>query len=79
MTEHLVLLSETKCGYCGVMLNSVRASQWDGGDDSFHYKHVDCEGCNRKNWERVDFHGSGHDRSDDCRTIESILNKVQEK
>ncbi len=72
MREQLTLRSEKNCGYCGVSLNPIRESQWDGKDDSQHYKQADCDKCGVRNWQRVDFHGSGHDVSDDSGTIESI-------
>ena len=61
--EHILShFKDQTCLYCRKELDKKGwGSHW-GDQDIHHYKSIHCEHCKRKNWIRVTFHGSGHDR-----------------
>lgn len=67
------------CQYCGTTISEDNwFSEWES--TSKHYKTAKCSNCGKKNWQLVNFQGSGHD---DCcsqinNSIESIVKKVWE-
>jgi hypothetical protein len=69
-----------ECDYCMHDLGENWESNW-GDNEEQHYKAVECDNCSKKNWVKVDFVGSGHDRDfGKCeKTLESTLKKVPEK
>ena len=75
------IFNEGKCGYCGNNFDNKEVeSQWDEKDEqNHHYKSVSCNNCNKENWQKADFVGSGHDSGiEDEQSIDSMIRKVQE-
>jgi len=73
-------LDKLICNRCGEKLNDKRwDSEWDPcHPEVHHYKSILCD-CGKKNWLRMNFLGSGHDRiQEDPNPIESSVKKVQE-
>lgn len=67
------------CTRCNDPLDKEKwFSEWDPNHpDNHHYKSIVCE-CGKKNWIRMDFHGSGHDRhlQERDKEIKSAISKV---
>ena len=66
------------CHRCNIELDAEKwTSEWDSGHPDFHYKSAVCE-CGKKNWIKVDFHGSGHDRhlQERDKVIKSAIKRV---
>ena len=68
------------CHRCGNDLDKEKwNSEWDPSKpDDHHYKSFVCD-CGKKNWVRVNFPGSGHDRvlQEEEDSIESAVSKVK--
>jgi DNA-directed RNA polymerase subunit RPC12/RpoP len=71
-----------KCSRCGKELDIVNINpEWDPHFPSDHnYKSLLCE-CGKKKWFKMDVPVSGHDEGieEEKKSIESAINKVQEK
>lgn len=74
-------LREWKCLYCTQGLNKECCYSCWGEVDEQHYKIVRCYYCQKKNWIKVDFYGSGHDSllATEKITLESIVGRVLDK
>ena len=70
------------CNRCGKETDKKQwYSEWDPNHpEEHHYKSFLC-GCGKKNWLRVNFGGSGHDKAlfNDSNSIESSVKMVKEK
>ena len=80
MAEVLDSLESGKCTYCKNKVSQIE-SEWDDHDDEHHhYKITRCQGCGKKNWLKVCYHGSGHDciLTDKERSIDSVIKRVME-
>ncbi len=79
--EHI--LKHFKGGNCLYCKKPVEGDLWDShweGKDELHYKMLKCGECGKKNWFKVDFHGSGHDMGlNERHSLESMVKKVVEK
>jgi hypothetical protein len=65
----------TNCNYCSQELNLLDVkSEWD--TDNRHYKLLICS-CGKKNWVKVDYFGSGHEK--EWSELESIVQLVVQK
>jgi len=72
---------DLNCNYCHNDIALERwNSEWDDEDDNHHYKSIACNDCGKKNWLKMDFHGSGDDDSlnKEEKSIDSLIRKVQE-
>ena len=69
------------CSKCNTAIeSSAWVSEWcPTHPDVFHYKSFHCD-CGKKNWIKVDFHGSGHDEVFEQRDkeLKSAIRKVNE-
>jgi DNA-directed RNA polymerase subunit RPC12/RpoP len=79
--EHI--LRHFRGGICLYCKKPVEKASWNSHweeDDEHHYKKVRCDACGKKNWFKVDFHGSGHDAGlEEKYSLESMVRKVVEK
>ncbi len=68
------------CHRCGKEPDKKKwNSEWDPcKPDDHHYKSFVCD-CGKKNWVRMNFHSSGHDKAleEDPNPIESSVKRVQ--
>lgn len=79
MEEGLKHFRDGKCTYCAKELDMEKWSS-KFHDDYFHYKHISCNGCGKKNWFRASFLGSGHDHGFvQPSSIDSLIRKVCER
>ena len=79
MKEVPTELQGNLCLYCqSDLIDSSWNTEW--GDSEQHYKSIKCNSCDKKNWLKVNYLGSGHDNvMEDDTGLEGMVKKVNER